>query len=300
LKKQLTYWYRKYTPKFLQNLIQRNTPKKPKFWRYATHEKTSSNFDALNEGHLEHLEIISLLEGKNIQDKYYVDLGASDGVYSSSTFLFAKDNKWSGLSVEMDNDKFALMSYVYSEFENISLTKNKITPNNIQAILDSFEVPKDFTVLNLDIDSYDLFVIKELLMSGYRPQIISMEINEKIPPPIYFTVLFDPSHYWKGDHFFGCSLTAACSVVKKFDYKLVKLQYNNAIFVRSDFSQDLNDASAKDAYLEGYANKVDREKRFSYNKDVDILLDLSPDEMKKFIENFFKKYDGLYSLSVDE
>src|SRR6202043_16319 len=98
----------------------------------------------------------------------------------------------------------------------------------------SNEVPSDFTLLNLDIDSYDLHVIGELLKGDFRPKIISMEINEKIPPPLFFSVNFDDAHYWRGDHFYGCSLSAAASVVKPYGYKLESLQSNNAIFVRDD------------------------------------------------------------------
>ena len=296
MKKQLLYWYRKYLPKRVQGFL---LNKKPKFVRFLQHELNANNFDLLKQGHSEHAEIILLLKNTNIKNKYYLDLGASDGVHSSSTYLFAKDDAWSGLSVEMDSGKFAMMSYVYSEFKNAYLANNKITPNNVTAILDSFDVPKELTFLNLDIDSYDLFIIEELLKSEYRPKIISMEINEKIPPPVFFTVLFEPSHFWKGDHFFGCSITAASSTVKKFGYKLIKLQYNNAIFVCDSFSQNFEDLSPEKAYDEGYKYKPDRKQKFKYNESVDELLHMDSKNVIIFLNNLYKDYEGMYKLHED-
>lgn len=168
-------------------------------------------------GEFAHLN--SLLDRVNIQRGYIVDVAASDGVSFSCTLGFFSAHNWHGMAVEMDPDKFAARAFVYAQFGNVKLARCRVTPRNVVALLQGNEVPTDFTVLNLDIDSYDLHVIDELLRSGFRPRMISMEVNEKIPPPLYFTVNFDDAHYWKGDHFFGCSLTAAASVVKSYGYK---------------------------------------------------------------------------------
>ena len=85
------------------------------------------------------------------------------------------------------------------------LARARVTPLNLVNSQPGNEVPKNFELLNLDIDSYDLRVVETILSSGFRPQIISMEVNEKIPSGIFFTVEYDDEHYWKGDHFYGCS-----------------------------------------------------------------------------------------------
>ena len=56
-------------------------------------------------------------------------------------------------------------------------------------VLRTISMSSDF--LNLDIDSYDLEVMKKILEKNFRPKVISMEINEKIPPPIYFAAKFN-------------------------------------------------------------------------------------------------------------
>jgi len=202
---QIKYWYRKYVPEIIRKIIRESVP----FWvqlRYFNIQ--TKNFDFDIQGHGEAKKLLEICSELNISNGYYVDIGASDGWSSSSTFSFAKSKNFSGLSVELDDKKFKKMQYIYKNFHNAHLSKTKVTPVNIIDLLNEFDVPQNFDILNLDIDSYDLYVIKNLLKS-FQPKIVSMEINEKIPPPIYFTVKYDENHYWKGDHFFGCSLQAA-------------------------------------------------------------------------------------------
>jgi len=92
-------------------------------------------------------------------------------------------------------------------------------------------VPKQIAYLNMGIDSYDLSVLRNFIDGKIRPLVISMEINEKFPPNIDFEVLYSEEHYWQGDHFFGCSLTAAFSAMSLRNYSLVNFHFNNAIFI---------------------------------------------------------------------
>ena len=245
----------------------------------------------------EYAVLNGLIRELEINSGYVIDIAASDGYSQSSTLGFFRRDSWSGLAVEMDPYKFSALAFLYADFRNARLVRSRVTPSNIGSLLESCEVPKEATVLNLDIDSYDLYVIEEMLRAGYKPKVISMEINEKVPPPIYFTVLYEDDHYWQGDHFFGCSIVAASDVVKPFDYILHSLAYNNAIFIRSDIAQNrYSDRSVEDAYNEGYRNKIDRKELFPYNADVDCLLKYSPDDAVRFIANLFQKYKGKYIL----
>lgn len=248
----------------------------------------------------EFAHVRSVMNRININGGFVVDIAASDGVTLSCTLELFKDPNWSGLAVEMDPVKFSGLSFIYGAFPNARLARARVVPSNVSSLLAGFEVPNDFDFLNLDIDSYDLHVIRSALESGFRPKMISMEINEKIPPEIYFTVDFSESHYWAGDHFFGCSLLAAANTVKPFGYVLESCQYNNAMFVRTDLANGvIEDVSVRDAYEQGYKNKPDRASLFSYNKDVDILLDCPTPEALAFIKTFFAKYEGKYTLYAE-
>jgi hypothetical protein len=289
---QIKYWYRKYIPENIRIFLIKAIP----FWiqlRYFYVKTKKFDFEA--QGHGEAKILLEICAELNISNGYYVDIGASDGWASSSTFPFARSPKFSGLSIELDNKKFKKMQYIYKNFKNAHLSKSKVTPVNVLDLLNEFDVPQNFDVLNLDVDSYDLFIIKELLKT-FQPKIVSMEINEKIPVPIYFTVNYDENHSWKGDHFFGCSLQAAHEELSKFDYKLYTVIYNNAIFIPSDMNINFPNFTLSEFYESGYVNKVDRKEKFSYNSDVDILLKMNLEDSINFINNIFKDYQGKFQL----
>ena len=289
---QIIYWYRKYLPERIRNFIRKLVP----FWVQLLYFSIQTKrFDSGAQGHGEAKKLIELCKELEIYSGYYVDIGASDGWSSSSTFPFAKNERFSGLSIELDDKKFKKMKFIYKNFKNTQLSNSKVTPENVVNLLKEFKVPQNFDVLNLDIDSYDLFVIKKLLTS-YQPKIVSMEINEKIPPPIYFTVTYDKNHFWKGDHFFGCSIQAAYDELRKFDYELYTLVYNNAIFIPIDSTINTPKLSVSEIYKEGYVNKTNRKEKFSYNNDVDVLLEMNQEKALDFLNDLFKNYNGKYRL----
>jgi len=289
---QIKYWYRKYIPKKIRISITKIIP----FWvelRFFSFK--TRNFDLENQGLGEAKKLIYLCNELNIYDGYYVDIGASDGWSSSCTYPFAKNDNFKGLSIELDKKAYKKMEFIYKNFKNVQLSNSKATPKNVVKLFEEYNVPKNFDVLNIDIDSYDLFVVKSLLNS-YKPKIISMEINEKIPPPIYFTVKYDEEHFWKGDDFFGCSLQAAYEEVRLFGYKLLELVYHNAIFVLEDLASNIPDLSPSDAYKEGYINKPDRKERFHYNNKHEILFEMNHKDSVNYINELFCDYSKKYEI----
>ena len=292
----MVYWYKKYTPRFIQKFLKKIEPEKISYWKLDRISKKNIDFS----GHGETQAVKQYLKNDNLDFNYFVDIGASDGVSSSSTLEFAKMPNWHGLSIEYDDSKFSKLQYVYRKYKNISLANKKVTPDSIVDILHDYEVPKNFSFLNIDIDSYDLEVSKSLFQLGYRPDIVSIEINEKIPPPIYFNVKYDQEHFWQGDHFFGCSLTAAIEEFSKFDYLLAEFRLNNAIFVNLIKFPELTPKNASIAYEEGYKSIKNRKELFKYNHDVEILHKLNNDEKIVFINNLFKKYKNMYELKIGD
>ena len=227
---------------------------------------------------------------------YIVDIAASDGITMSPVYPFFKKGS-SGFAVEFDPEKFAKLAFVYRIFPQVTLLKQKITPVNIAEIMKSNSVPLDFEILNLDIDSYDLEVVDAILSSGFKPKIITIEINEKIPPGVFFNVKYTPDHYWNGDHFYGCSITAAKLTMNAHNYRLVWLEYNNAIFVHNNFTKCTWDSlTAETAYKIGYLDRRNVKVLFSYNLNVWHWNNLSPQDAATEIEIYFSDYQGKYEL----
>ncbi len=230
---------------------------------------------------------------KIAHQKFCVDIAASDGTSASNTrALFEKG--WEGLAAEFDGEKFAKLATSYALFSGARLSRNKITPENVIPLLKAHGTPKKFGFLSLDIDSYDYFVLAKIL-SEFRPALICAEINEKIPPPLKFTVKWIPGHWWSGDHFYGQSICQLHTLASRYKYDLVELHYNNAFLIPSELNP-FGSLTPEAAFQKGYAGKKDREIKFPWNKNVDFLLELSPVEARKSIDHLFREYRGKYEL----
>ena len=285
---------KKYLPRIVVDSLN-STGINELFNMFMLKRRALSSVDHSFAGELDTLE--KLTTSLQIDGGFIVDIAASDGVTQSCTLRFFQRIGWSGLAVEMDATKFAYLAFVYANLPNAQLARTKVTPSNIKALLDSYEVPSDISLLNLDIDSYDLYVMQAILLSGFRPKIITMEVNEKIPSGIFFAVHYDNHTTWQSDHFYGCSLDAACSVVKPFGYILFAMIYNNAIFVRKDLPfNNFQDLDPEIAYSNGYKHATDRKTFFPWNADVEQWLHSNTDETINMIGNFFNEYEGQFTL----
>jgi hypothetical protein len=156
-----------------------------------------------------------------------------------------------------------------------------VTPLNVLDLLSAYEVPKDFEFLNLDIDGYDYFVLEQMLET-YRPKLICAEINEKIPPPIKFTVRWNPSYSWAADHFYGQSISQLEALATRHRYAIIELHYNNVFLMPLEISLKPS-LTAEKAYQFGYLNKLDRKIKFPWNDNIEELLHLKPTDALAYL-----------------
>jgi len=249
------------------------------------------NFSSLDEQSL----IFKYINELRVQNRFCVDIAASDGITMSNTYALFRDG-WEGLAVEYDAQKFSKLTRTYRKFSGVHPVKNKVTPANVISLLKDNKVPEKFGFLNLDIDGYDYFVLEQIL-GGYRPALICAEINEKIPPPLKFTVKWDSQYVWNEDHFYGQSISQLHLLCVQFKYSLVVLHYNNAFLI----PQEINIypvLSPEEAYRTGYQAQSDRKEKFPWNDDMEEVLRLPPDEAVKFVKAFYKKYEGQFVCSL--
>lgn len=209
------------------------------------------------------------------RNNYVVDIGASNNSF------FTGFSELFGLLIDKDSKK--LKKYG-SQF---TILNKKITPDNVVSVLKEYNVPTNFLALNIDIDSYDLFVLIAILKAGYKPDVIVTEINEKIPPDVYFTILYEQDWEWQRNHFYGYGISCISPLLKKYNYSVHELCYNNLILTRGEGFCDI-----RKAYVDGYLNRTDRKDLFSYNMNVDYWGFESED----VINDYFEKYSGLFSI----
>ena len=257
---------------------------------------TPADSDNPTYSHLNEQSIINkYLNTLSLESRYCVDIGASDGLSMSNTYALFKDG-WCGLAIEFDTKKFSSLASSYVNFPNVNLSKCMVTPPNILSLLEANNVPEKFEFLSLDIDGYDYFVLEQIL-GKYRPKLICTEINEKIPPPIKFTVKWDPSYIWGVDHFYGQSISQLHILAAKHQYALVELHYNSAFLIPIEYSPNVS-LTPEEAYQSGYLGKPDRKIKFPWNENMEEVLHMKPNDVLIFVNKFFEKYKGKYEASI--
>lgn len=156
---------------------------------------------------------------KNIgtANKFFVDLGAGayDGKMSNTRTL--KHNGWSGFGVDCENfnDEWILCRF--------------IKPSNVCEILISQKTPKYFDFLNLDLDSSDYWVLKELLKE-YSPRVICCEFNGTLNPNIPVALEYEDGYTWDKTNKYGYSFAAGKKLLEQHGYEIIYNLHDTNIF----------------------------------------------------------------------
>jgi len=260
--------------------------------RQAKLSRNSGGFSRWNEE-----KILKRLIGELLPAGHHhsaVDIGAGDGIRWSNTYaLFSQG--WRGLGVEGDSRKVVKLARAYQRYPNAFACRTRVTPRTVIPLLHAYEIEKDFSVLSLDIDGNDYWVLRALL-AEFRPRLIVTEINEKIPPPIRFIVKYNPDFELR-HHFFGYSIASLADLCAEFDYSIVALEYNNA-FLAANELPGVKALDAGTAYREGHRDRPDRKEKFALNYDMETIHSLSPEAGVSFLDEFYEKYPGEYYLSL--
>jgi len=225
-----------------------------------------------------------------------VDIGAGDGIrWSNSYALFLKG--WRGLGIEFDSRKFVKLAKAYRYFPSVFACRNRVTPENIVPLLESYQIERDFGVLSLDIDGNDYWVLQAIL-SHHRPRLIVTEINEKIPPPIRFVVKYNPAFQLR-HHFFGYSIALLADLCAEVGYVILELEYNNAFLAPKELAGE-RALDAQEAYRRGYLDRPDRKEKFGLNFDMETIYSMDPEEAIEFLKKFYSKFEGEFYLGLDQ
>ncbi len=223
-----------------------------------------------------------------------VDIGAGNGVRWSNSYALLLEG-WRVLGIEADQQKFSLLTRVYRNSPKAHAVHCRAEPKNIASLFRSLDIEENFSVLSLDIDGNDYWVL-DAILSSFRPGLIVTEINEKIPPPIRYLVKYDPDFTLR-HHFYGYSIASLADLCARHGYGILELEYNNAFLAPAEFG-DSRFIDAETAYSSGYRNRPDRKQRFKLNFDMEELLSMTPEEGMAFLQRFYFKDAGNYYLGL--
>ena len=137
----------------------------------------------------------------------------------------------------------------------------------------------------------------DAVLAEHRPRLIVAEINEKIPPPLRFTVTWSLNYRYTGDHFFGQSVSAVAELAERHGYVLTEVHYNNAFLVPAEHFEGTA-PSVANVYRRGYADRPDRLRRFPWNTRFEPLQRMAPEAAAAWLDDFFSARRGEYELSL--
>jgi hypothetical protein len=169
-----------------------------------------------------------IFDAIGVTNRYYVEFGTQDGSECNTKYL-RKFKSWKGLL--MDGDK-------RFQSNSINLHTEFITAENIEQLLDKYNVPIEFDLLSIDIDGNDYWVWKAI--KKYHPRLVVIEYNAAIPISESLTIKYSPSHMWDGTNYMGASLLALNKLGKHKGYKLLACDNIgvNAFFIREDLANN--------------------------------------------------------------
>lgn len=185
---------------------------------------------------------------------HFVDIGAGDGIDMSNTFKLV-ERGLTGLAVEGSPLRFSQLSLTYEKYTKVKLVRSYVSATSVNSLINGAETPNDFDVLNLDIDSYDYYILESIL-GEFNPKLCVLEWNRSYPSSIFFTVKNDPNIHWDStsELFQGASLLAFLELLQKFNYKVICIQGAALFAVPANSSPSWAKLSALDAwsqYLNG-------------------------------------------------
>jgi len=158
--------------------------------------------------------------------KYVVEFGAYDGVHNSNSRNLIVNHGWGGLQMEGHPDRAAKLAALYADNPKVVGRRAWIWPGNVEVLFEDHDVPKDFDLLVIDIDSNDYYVWKAI--HSYRPKVVMIEYNPWFPPTQKAVVAFHPMNYWDGTNYNGASILTLYELAKSKGYELVYVMRDGA------------------------------------------------------------------------
>ena len=177
--------------------------------------------------------IEELLDRLNINDGWVCEFGAWDGIYFSNTYNLLKQN-FNAVYIEGDKEKYKDLLKTAKKHENIipinAFVDHNDSENSLDNLLKQTDIPIDFDILSIDIDSYDYQVWKSLKV--YKPKIIIIEINSSVK-------VNNDEHIHEPNKYEGTGFKPTYDLGLEKGYKFI-LHTGNMFFIREDLFSKLN------------------------------------------------------------
>jgi hypothetical protein len=194
-------------------------------------------------------------------NRYFIEIGASDGLENNSTWL-AMARRWSGLWVEGDAEISHRSTKLFTALNYGLETVCMFVDNDNVKDLAKRSLYLDPDLLSLDIDGNDYYVCEAILSNGFRPKIFVVEYNSAFGPDrnimIPYNKQFQRGNCVGDDLYYGCSILSLIRLFESHGYRFLTVDKNgvNAFFVDvSQFTDDFFEGICGSRFRENFAQK---------------------------------------------
>jgi hypothetical protein len=172
-------------------------------------------------------------------NRYFVEVGSSDGIQNNSAWLVVAE-QYDGLMVEGDpglveRARRTVMPYsIGAECHPLFVTRDA------GPTLRALSLHPDPDLCSLDIDGNDHYVAEAMLASGFRPKIFVVEYNSAFGPERSVTIEYQDDFVCEKAHptrlYYGVSIRGWRNFFDRHGYRFVTVDRNgvNAFFVDPD------------------------------------------------------------------
>lgn len=179
--------------------------------------------------------IAHLLSCLRESNRYFVEVGASDGLENNTSFL-ALSKKHCGLMVDGNGEKLRRAKRFIGPLNwGVDYLELFVEPGNFDQLLSRclFHQPDFFS---LDIDGNDYFVVAALLEAGFRPKVACVEFNSAFGPERPLSIPYTPGLDYLTFHesrlYYGASVMAWRTLFEASGFRFVTVDTRgvNAFF----------------------------------------------------------------------
>jgi hypothetical protein len=174
--------------------------------------------------------ISAILKRLEKDNGVFVEFGCGDGLENNTLQLLMRG--WTGVWIGVVD----LRIRIPRSSRKLGFERDWVTRENCVDIMrHGLEKigAKEVNLVSMDLDGNDLFFVQEILEQGFEPDVFVVEYNGKFPPPIRFSIDYDPAYMWTGSDYFGASLQSFIDLFERFGFQLVCCNVTgaNAFFV---------------------------------------------------------------------
>lgn len=125
--------------------------------------------------------VATIFEHIGTENKWCMEIGAADGLYTSNTRHLIEQG-WNAVLIEGNDEMFGRLLELYKDNPNVYCIHGMV--DDLDAALAETPIPQDFDLASIDIDGQDYYLW--LSMLKYRPRVVLCEcacMNPERPIP---------------------------------------------------------------------------------------------------------------------